>query len=105
MKKETLLFVEVDTNDADYISEEFIIDPKDMVTIRKVCNLIKNEKPLDYHNWATGEHGSARDSWTEEQLSDEEIDTFNDYIPYFEYGTHNINRVEIREVSILEKLV
>ena len=99
-----VLYIKADTNDADYVTSENKIQDGDLETIRKVCTLLKTEKPKGYYNWPSGDQGTPRDAWNEDQLTDEEIDVFNDYTPYGEYGIHSIEQVQIRRIEVLEDL-
>lgn len=100
------VYIKADTNDGDYItSEKRLYEKADIDTIRKVAAAIKNCEA--FHNWGMGEY--CRDNESpyvvyKDVLTDDEIDLFNEYVPYGEYGIHSIEQIQIREVTVLEDL-
>jgi hypothetical protein len=101
----TVLYIKADTNDADYITSENKILEGDLDTIRKVAAAIKECK--EHHNWVMREFCGEQESPHEvykDILTEEEIEVFNGYTPYGEYGIHSIKEIQIREIKILEDL-
>lgn len=101
----TVLYIKADTNDADYVTSEKKIREGDLDTIRKVAEAIRDCKA--YHNWGLGECCNEEESPYEVYkgiLTEEEIEVFDEYTPYGEYGIHSIKEIQIREIKILEDL-
>ena len=104
MTTKTILWIKADTNDADYITSERSVTDSDLEVIRKVCKVIKeNSGPHDI-KWETGEIGNPYDTWGK-LLTELEIEIFDNYVPYGEYGIHTIEAVELHKVEVLEKFV
>lgn len=109
------ILVKADTNDADYITNASELNEEDLPTILKVVAAIKdfdsrNRRGSGKYNWyARDEHYSlSRPSpheVYEDILTEEEIEIFEEYIPYGEDGIHTIESVEIFEIINKEKLL
>lgn len=107
--------VKADTNDADYIHNIQLLDEADLPTILKVVAAIKefdatHQRGTGDYNWyARYEHYGRKRSGPrevyEEVLTEEEIEIFEEYIPYGEDGIHTIESVEIYEIINKEKLL
>lgn len=105
--------VKADTNDADYITNTQILDEEDLPTILKVIKAIKafdarTRRGSGEYNWYNSYHGCSRPGPRdvyEDILTEEEIELFENYIPYGEDGIHTIESVEIYEVINKEKLL
>lgn len=104
MTVKTVLYIKADTNDADYITSEDKISDDDLEVVRKVCNVIKEHGPKYDYNWTTGNIGDPYKQWGH-ILTELEIEIFNHYIPYGEYGIHTIEEVELRRIEVLEKFI
>ena len=104
MTTKTILWIKADTNDADYITSENSVNEGGLEVIRKVCKVIKENGGPYGVEWKTGEIGNPYDTWGE-LLTEEEIEIFNDYVPYGEYGIHTIEAVELRKIEVLEKFI
>ena len=104
MTIKTILWTKADTNGADYITSENSVNEGDLEVIRKVCKVITENSGLWGIEWKTGEIGNPYDTWGE-LLTEEEIEIFNYYIPYGEYGIHTIEAVELRKIEVLEKFI
>jgi len=108
MKK--FIVIKADTNDADYIYGKEPITDEEIEAIKPVIEQLKarKEKLLEdwaknynewSHNWETGEHTFTRNP-TEMYvntglLTQEQVDLFDRFVPYGEYGVHTIESVEI----------
>ena len=107
MKK--LLIIKADTNDADYITGICEIQPEDEQLIRKVAGVLRTESKkgcAGSHNWETSEYGDERpEDMYEDVLTQDEIETFDGYVPYGEHGIHTIDSIRILEVTSDEKLI
>lgn len=109
--KPYLIIVEADYNDADYVHKLSYVDPEDL-------NVFKNilQKIIIFNNginrrgliWSTSyESGEEKeiDIYTKQEvLTQEEVDIFNEYVPYGEYGVHSITSIKILETSSEETL-
>ena len=104
MTTKTILWIKADTNDADYITSENSVNEGDLEVIRKVCKVIKENSGLHSIKWETGEIGNPHETWGK-LLTDFEIEIFDDYIPYGEYGIHTVEAVELRKIEVLEKFI
>lgn len=106
MTTRTVLWIKADTNDADYITSENLVQKGDIKIIQKVCEVLRVGKW--HHNWVTNDYCTEKESpWNayKDELTEYEIDVFNEYVPYGEYGIHTIKSVELREITVLEKLL
>jgi hypothetical protein len=100
MKK--LLIIKADTNDGDYIHTICKIDEKEEALIRKVAKLLHS----GHHNWETSEYCDERpEEMYKDVLTQEEIETFDEYVPYGEHGVHTIASIRILEVTSDEDLL
>jgi hypothetical protein len=106
--------IKADTNDADYITGINILNEEDLPTILKVIAAIKDfdsrtRRGSGQYNWFTGySYGCIRPGPRvvyEGVLTEEEIDTFDEYCPHGEDGIHTIESVEIYEVINKEVLL
>ena len=104
MTIKTILWIKADTNDANYITSENSVSDGDLEVIRKVCKVITENSGFHGIKWETGEIGNPHETWGK-LLADLEIEIFNDYIPYGEYGIHTIEAVELRKIEVLEKFI
>lgn len=112
MKK--VVIVKADTNDADYITEEHLLDGENDPTgeyedlIRKVAGVIKTytQEHKWQHNWPTSEYadGSLQELYAG-QLTDDEIAEFQEYVPHGEHGVHTIKSIRIIVISEDDELV
>jgi hypothetical protein len=109
------ILVKADTNDADYITRSSKLNEEDLPTILKVVAEIKafdarTRRGSGEYNWyARYEHYGRKRSGPrevyEDVLTEEEIEIFEEYIPYGEDGIHTIESVEIFEIINKEKLL
>lgn len=104
--KKTVLYVQADSNDADYVSEENEIDPKgeDYQAVKRCIEAIRNSDANHCYNWPLSEHIRETPGEIYPELSAGDIEIFNEYFPSIEGGTHSVECVELREVEILERL-
>lgn len=103
------LKITADTNDADYITEETEISgwvEDNLSTILKVGReVLKYGRENPYkHNWDNIDHSAAYQDTYEGVLTQEELFVFSEVCPYNEYGIHTITSIEVREVTLIEKL-
>lgn len=95
-KAKLYVFIEADTNDADYTARLTKISEKDIPLITKVAKLIK--KCPDNHNWPTTWEGdeSPEELYIDSgKLTEDEFCKFEDYVPTFEHGIHTITQIKI----------
>lgn len=105
MSNKSFLIVTADCNDADYVMEKSEIFENDLEdVIKPIIKVLNEKKERDkdnwnkHHNWVTSEYSSdesPKEMYKEFDITDEQIDAFNDYVPYGEYGVHTIERIEI----------
>lgn len=101
----TVLIIKVDSNDADYLTEETNLeefDNKDEVLglINKVGKAIA-ERDRRW-NWPTGDQvcgDMSVNNMYKGKLSDREIQIFSDFLPCAEYGIHTIVSIRIVEIE------
>jgi len=110
MKK--FIVIQADCNDADYLMEKSeITDQQIEEVIKPVIVALEKRKAayeeLDkidskrawnelHHNWETSEYGDTPpQKMYEGELSEDQIDAFQEFVPWGEYGVHTIYRIEI----------
>lgn len=105
-----VIVVIADTNDADYVSsiikenkQPSYFSPKNLTRFKRIVEVVKKE---DRHNWDNSEFGGTTPKiMYEEVLTEDDIDFFEEYLPYGEYGIHTIKSVEIYTVISEEVLL
>lgn len=113
------IIVKADTNDADYITEMTEITQEELDLIRPLVEAIRRFKPytveLDgrsrrfHHNYPNSEYSA----WDLGEKSPRELydfpeevhQTFEELVPYGEYGTHTIESVTVRPIVGCEVLL
>ena len=107
-----ILIIEGDTNDADYITSEHIVtnDNKVKELVAKVADALKavKKKTKEYgYKWNASEysHDSSPEEMYKDYLTEDDIEGFNDLIPYGENGIHSINSIRILTVAKEEALI
>ena len=108
MKK--YIFVQGDTNDADFVAQlteikgwnvgEEKMTQNDLIDlIKKVGKIVKKQKG---HNWDMSEYckdGESPEEIYKDKLTEEEIGIFNEtYVPHGNGGIHRITEIKILEV-------
>lgn len=99
MKK---IYVNVDTNDGDYVGKISDISDEEIQEILPLVEAIKNQKSGD-GNFPYGEVFGWKASKIYSNFSG--FDIFLDFIPYTEYGFHDIDQIEIYEITNIQKLI
>lgn len=102
MKK--LLVITGDYNDADYIRSVHLLDPDEIYdaellsVLPKVSNALKDCK--DRYNWPNSEYCklSVRELY-DGILTIEDIEIFQEYVPYGEYGIHRIESINVYDIN------
>jgi len=118
---EKYLYIEADTNDADYITTFDQINDKDLELIKPVIEAIKNFKPYEviskeYGNMWTHSNNFPIGDCCRKKLGEKSAEELyghlegfqvflDDYVPYNEYGIHTIATVQIVEVINVETLL
>ena len=117
MKK--YIIVKADTNDADYVTKKSEITDEQIEQIKPIIAALQfrrdklNEDSHKnwnqwLHNWETSEYGRLGDPhkmYVETGiLTEEQVQIFDEYVPYGEYGVHTIESIEILVVAEEEKL-
>lgn len=92
------IYIKADANDGDYVAELNQIDDKTLAFITPLINQIKGHKG----DYPTYDYGNAEDLYS---CDPDIIETFNDYVPYAEYGIHTIEEISILEVSSYNTLL
>lgn len=99
--------VRADTNDADYITERSEISDEEIKNLIPVIEAIKefdknHKKGRGDYNWLCGEIRGSKEKGPHEVyqgiLTPEQIELFNEYTPYGEYGIHTIDSIKILTV-------
>jgi len=103
------LKITADTNDADYITEETEIKgwvEENLDTILKVGReVLKYGRENPYkHNWDNIDHSAAYQDAYKGVITQEELEVFSEVCPYHEWGIHSIESIEVREITVLEKI-
>jgi hypothetical protein len=118
------LFVQADTNDADYVSKFTEISDEDLAKLMPLFEAIKAFKrykgkckdgPAWEHNhnfpWGSGEYVPRKDLgektvWEIYPEYKEAIRIFVDqYWPYGEYGIHTIDNIKVFNVAGIEEII
>ncbi|HEX8586148.1 MAG TPA: hypothetical protein VF680_17280 [Allosphingosinicella sp.] len=99
------IIVQADTNDGDYINKKTQITEDDIIKVKDILSKL-NIGSYDL-SWGRGD---IQDEDNDPhilypQLSEEEIEFLENYIPYGEYGIHTIESIEILTVVETEKLI
>src|ERR1700756_3902837 len=117
-KTKTFVFVQGDTNDADYVSQLTEVKGWDFdnqkMTENDLINLVKKvgeivKKQGRHNNWDNSDYGEESNRPTEMykgKLTEEEIGLFEEiYVPHGSDGIHTINEIKILEVSKLTNIL
>lgn len=85
------MYVEADENDADYIDQTFKIDLETFLNILPIARLILNKYKESRTNYSI-------QNWEDKEsyLTEEQIELFNEYVPWNEYGVHTISSINFR---------
>lgn len=116
--------IKVDTNDADYLTQNSVITEEELNKIRPLIEAIKNFEPykskstgqykLDWthgHNYPHGEYaprfdlGEKTPQQIYPEISDEIHDLFQEYCPYGEHGFHSIESIYVYPEVKKERLL
>jgi len=103
------IYIKADTNDGDYISKKSEITDDQIELIKPVIEQLKfrkdklNEDKMHNwnewrHNWVTSEYSESTlyDMYIETNLlTQEQVDLFDEFVPFGEYGVHTVESVEI----------
>lgn len=92
------IIIRADTNDGDYVTNKSKIDDDKLELLKPILEVIKSKNG----RYETGEMGDVRDTYSNEELSDEQIDLFENYRPNGEYGIHTIESVEV--LTVIEEV-
>ena len=96
----TMVLVDGDTNDGDNIHKLTKIHFKDEGTyiplIKKVGEAIKNVSSTHSNNWPNNQYSvGSHEELYDGILTEEEIETFNSFVPHGEYGVHTIDSIRL----------
>lgn len=100
-----LLIIEADTNDADYVTEMTEVTPETLEPLLPIFTAIKDmtvkhQTDRNHYNWPNSECASDTvESVYEDILTEEQIELFNEYTPYGEYGIHTIKSIKVLVVE------
>lgn len=105
------IVIKADTNDADYIHGKCPITDEEIEAIKPVIEQLKarRDKLNDdrhknwnkwRHNWENSEYGgrcgTPKEMYVDTGLlTQEQVDLFEEFVPYGESGVHTIESVEI----------
>lgn len=110
MSAKTVVIIQGDHNDADYVTSECDItdDPKTLEVIHKVVNAMKNYKKKNphSHNWESYGEPDIYEKY-KDVLTEDEIQWFSDLVPYApDPGEiHTIESVRIVKIESDEELM
>ena len=102
MKK--LMIIEADCNDADYVHTVQYVTDKEITFIKGIIPKLIEKDYGNGYKWENGDRGNSYEDYRD-ILTEEEIETFGDYVPYAEYGVHTINSIKIFDVTNETNLV
>jgi hypothetical protein len=114
-----VLSIKADTNDADYVTQQTVVTPEQIVLLEPIFETIKAFKPyktktedgkMDWthkHNWPVGSEYMPRYDLGEKdpkdiyagKLTEEQVEFFQDLCPYGEHGIHTIVEIKVMEVA------
>ena len=96
------IYIQGDTNDADYVGELSKVTDKQLKLIEPVMKAIGACKKD--HNYPKGD--MVDDTSAEDMYGDiPGFDEFDNLVPYGEHGIHTIERIEVLEVSNKKRYV
>ena len=97
--------IEVDTNDADYITNVSKISEDHLNKLRPLLKEIKERK--DGYNFQIGEYADEDSAkyYGGTPEKDEAVEIFLDFAPYGEHGFHTVESVEVTPWVEKEKLI
>lgn len=117
------LAIEVDENDADYLTKISDISEDELAQLEPVFEAIRNFQPykgksksygLEWehsHNWPSGGEYSPRVDLGEKyprdiypQLTDDQIEMFEERCPFGENGFHSVESITVFEVIAERKV-
>ena len=95
-----MIIIKADTNDADYvhsiIEDEWYIKEENLDRFKKIATIVKERTKVGTHNWENGDSITmAPEEMYEGVLTEDDIDFFEEYLPYGEYGIHTIKSIRI----------
>lgn len=104
----TLIVIKADTNDADYVySMHEEGDQECLDRLKKIWEIVKEggvEKRGTKHNWPWADYYLEDEPLTdtpkklyEGVLSEDDIDFFEEYLPYGEDGIHSVKAITFYE--------
>lgn len=101
----TQVFVEADYNDGDYVSQTTSIKESDLPRLRNIATIIKKNNGYwnTQHELGLGMDGPTISRKYDGILSPEDIEWFDGFTPFGEYGIHTIKTVQI--ISVVETLL
>lgn len=97
-----------DTNDGDYITEISKINEEKIQLLHKVVNIIKTKFTNNHSNWENSEYGNYDNDPKQvykNDLTEDEIEWFDNLLPYGEIGIHTIVSIEYYELPEKVKLL
>jgi hypothetical protein len=95
----TMIYIVVDTNDADYVgrlTDISDIPDEDMASLVKIATIVSKRSG---HNWPSNEDEESVSCCYEGELTEDEIDLLCEYLPAAEYGFHTITKLSILQVE------
>ncbi len=98
---ESLLIIQADTNDADYVYN--IITIKSAEQKKEIQELLERIVPVlnaeKRHNWENGDQGDSAEKYVEEgKMTEADADHFGELVPHAEYGIHSIEDIILYDV-------
>ena len=107
MKEQIELFIQADTNDADYVNQTTVITEEDLQRFKPLIEAIAKNSKKHTHNWEVGEYARGP-SPTEmyPQINEDLIQEFSENcVPFGAegVGTHTIVKIQVRKINIVEQ--
>ena len=99
MNKYTVKIV-ADTNDGDYVTKLTDITLEELLLIEAVAQVVREHG----NAWKNQQQGDPIDQYGG-RLAEEDIEDFDGYVPYDEYGVHTIVSIEFTPIINWEKIL
>lgn len=92
------IYIEVDTNDGDIISVASLATDNDIMKFKSIYKKIGG----CMEEWGDGDVCSRDPLIVYPELTKNDKDFINDYMPYDDYGFHSVNKIKI--FNLVEEL-
>ncbi len=104
VKTKRVVIICADTNDGDYIYSVDNIPDDDFKRFKKIANIVKSHG--NDNNWENSEYGDIPPSeMYKGTLTEDDIEFFEEFLPYGEFGIHTIESIRVLQVIQEEKII